>query len=169
MKETPYIRKIMIKLRDIAGDSLYWHKVADAGSLEFSQPRAVDVLASYHGKFIGMEFKLHKVKGAFALKRFRQSQYDELDRIDKSGGRALIVIGVYVDNGKHQEIYIIPFVEWHKLLEGFAGRPERIGVPIIGKSIKLNHDVFNDFRIKLSKMIDHQMATTILNRIVGTE
>ena len=158
MKETPYIRKIMTKLRDIAGDDLYWHKVADAGSLEFSQPRAVDVLASYRGKFIGMEFKLHKVKGAFALKRFRQSQYDELDRIAKSGGRALIVIGVYVDNGKHQEIYIVPFKDWENIFSEFKG-----------KSFHLDTEVFDPYRIKLSKIIDRQTAITILIRITETE
>ena len=151
----------MTKLFDIAGDDLYWHKVADAGSLEFSQPRAVDVLASYRGKFIGMEFKLHKVKGAFALKRFRQSQYDELDRIAKSGGRALIVIGVYVDNGKHQEIYIIPFTHWFNLMT------DRFYAPL--KSVKLKDEQFAPYRLKLSKIIDRQTATTILNRIVGTE
>ena len=151
----------MTKLRDIAGDNLYWHKVADAGSLEFSQPRAVDVLASYRGKFIGMEFKLHKVKGAFALKHFRQHQYDELKRIEKSGGRALIIIGVYVDGGKHQEIYIIPVDCWFNL------STDHLYSPL--KSIKLKEVRFDPYRLKLSKIIDRQTATTILNRIVGTE
>ena len=161
MRETDYIRKIMIKVKDVASDDLYYHKVADAGSLAYSQPRAVDVLASYQGQFIGMEWKLHKTKGAFALKHFRQHQYDELDRVAKSGGRALIVIGVYVDGGKHQEVYIIPFVHWGNLITDDYYQPL--------KSVKLQDERFDPYRLKLSKVIDHQIAAAILNRIVGTE
>lgn len=162
MRETQHIKKIMDKIAPIAGDDLYWHKVADAGSLEYSQPRAVDVLASYRGKFIGMEWKLHKTKGAFALKRFRQHQYDELKRIEKSGGRALIVIGVYVDNGKFQEIYIVPYQKWSSdVIACFQG------VSDSRKSVNFGSSYFSPYRLKLSKVIDCQTATTILNRIVG--
>jgi penicillin-binding protein-related factor A (putative recombinase) len=162
MKETQYIAKIMNKLVLVAGNDLYYHKVADAGSLQYSQPRAVDVLASYQGLFIGMEWKLHKTTGAFALSRFRESQYIELAKIEKSDARALVVIGVYSDKGKHQEIYIVPFSRWINLIIDFKTGYQPL------KSIKLQDRQFDPYRITLSKIIGCNLATQILNRIVGT-
>ena len=133
MKETDFTRTTMRSLKALAG-RFWFHKIADSGTLEFSRPRAIDVVASWNGHFIGIEFKLHKSLNAFPLKSVRLDQMECLSELHASGATALIIIGVYL--GPRKRIaYSIPIDTWLQTVTVLDPK---------AKSVRLQ-DVFADY------------------------
>lgn len=111
MNETDFTRETMRSLQALAGN-FYYHKIADAGSQEYSHGRAIDVVCSWGGHFIGIEFKLHKKPTcAFALSSVRDYQIEQLVALHNTKATALLMIGV-IEGPRKQCLYSIPIDIW---------------------------------------------------------
>lgn len=133
MNETTFTRQVMQNWQRQKPNSLWFHKIADPTyGQAYTQTRAVDVIACYKGKVVGIEWKLIKNKKSIPLDRIRESQIKTLFDIKLVGGFGFIAIGVY-NSTKDKSVYFIPIQDWCK-----AVKKEK------KKSIKLS--VFDKFK-----------------------
>jgi len=113
MNETTITKQIMSNWQRQHPDSWWW-KIPDymRPNSNYSNDRAVDVVACYDGTFVGIEWKLKKDNRAFPLKRVRDGQVKTLCDIEVAGGVGLLVIAVYV-GPDDKCAYVIPVAQWN--------------------------------------------------------
>jgi penicillin-binding protein-related factor A (putative recombinase) len=123
-----YITRQVLEAWHLREPSLYYHKVADAGGLDFSQPRAVDVLGWVNGRGFGIEFKLHKsATEAFAIAKVREDQVRELLWMRQTNGSAwLFIVQVH---GRESVLYALQPHEWIALCKR-AHSEKRKSIPL---------------------------------------
>lgn len=117
--ETKQSKLIMDNWKRQDGDLLWWHKVPDPVYGESTGTRAVDVVACYKERFVGIEFKLRNNEQGFRIEKIRQSQVEALTAIDKAGGIALLLLITRLSSTT-KYAHVIPISAWRRAI----GYPE---------------------------------------------
>lgn len=135
MNETTFTRSFMQGWLKKTKQTLLYHKIADPtwGS-DVTGTRFVDVIASFDGRFIGMEWKLTNNHQGFSFSHIRPNQIKTLCDLDDSGASAFLMIGRYVSR-TDKDVFAIPPVVW---LQRISNIPK--------KSVRLD-DVFSDCKV----------------------
>lgn len=129
MKETEATRHLMKNWQRQQPD-LWFYKIPDARFGAATGDRAIDVVACYKGRFIGLEFKLIKHGLSIPIRSIRDSQLATLDKINKAGGEGMIIIIRYF-GGRKRHAYLLYPMQWKMAVIGAKKRGK--------KSVKLDY------------------------------
>lgn len=137
MKETQATRHMMQNWKRQRPELLWFHKIADSRFGAITNDRAIDVVACYKGRMLGLEFKLVKEGISISINRIRSNQIITLNDIVKAGGLGYIIIIRYYSGTKKHAYLISP-----KCIFDEIKNAQSLGK----KSIRL--EVFNKYRFE---------------------
>ena len=104
-KEQEFTTLFTKKMEAYFGSGCFVYKIPDSpmGGMggRFLVPKPCDIVASVHGRMVGIEFKYRDKLCAFGVKDLRPSQVEGLTRIEKSGGLGLVVCAFKVGRGEY--------------------------------------------------------------------
>lgn len=115
MNEATFSRNFMKAWQEHCG-CLFSHKVADVPMTWMSDkkhvklPRAVDYFVCLNGRFLAIEWKLHKTTAAIPLTKVRDEQIKTLQQVERAGGTGLLAIGHYCSSGS--AVYVLGVDDW---------------------------------------------------------
>lgn len=137
MNEATITRQVMENWKRQRSDLWCW-KVPDymRPGTNYSNDRAVDVIACFDGVCVGIEWKIKKDDRAFPIKKIREGQIKTLCDIEVAGGVGLIAIAVY-KGPKDKCVYLIPISCWNQAVKATTDR----------KSIRIE-ETFPNLRIE---------------------